>query len=168
MAGPTVDNYFPDSSGCHVFWIKSPEPGVTVDTRTFVPGETPPPDGTDAKAHPMRVEYVGCHVDYPGPGYPPAGTGCENGSVISEKQGCGVRVALTGPTRVGDYTGTLKFELSLLCAGAEIAPCDRVTSPPPSAEHPITAHWPVTCSIKLHTDNGYYADSHVVCDLAGQ
>lgn len=169
VAGPTIDNYYPDDSGCHVFFISSPDPGVTVEKRTFVAGGTPPPDDTGADAKPMRAEYVGCQVDQPGPGFPPADEGCQPGSTISTARGCGVRLALTGPTRRGTYRGTLSFDLSLLCAGAKVPECAGITSPhPPSSEHPVRAHWPVTCTIELTTEDGFRGDSVVECGLGGQ
>jgi hypothetical protein len=153
VAGPTVDNIYPDDTGCHVFWIRTQGLDVTVVRVGLSPGPSPStvpsPDPSDPPdANPMRADFVACKGS--GGDAPLAREGCHKGMIISTKHGCGVRPFVRRPTRSGTYHGTLKFGLSTLCKDRRLSPCAAISSPyPPSAARPVRADWTLTCAIEL-------------------
>jgi len=156
VAGPTIDNVYPDDSGCHVFWMPTPDLRATVVGMRFKAGSTPttspPPSGG---IPPLRVDYVAC--DRKGPGAPLPEAGCDKRMVISTEHSCGVRFSVDKPTVFGLYTGVLSFDLSVLCTGAEVIPCTEIDSPyRPSADRPVHAVWSTDCQIE------FYAKDHPV------
>jgi hypothetical protein len=151
VAGPTVDNDFPDSTGCHVFWVDAPGLRVTVAHVGFRTGQTPSPDPSaspSVEARPLRVAYVACNG--PADNGTVADVGCGTGRVVSQGHGCGVRISADEPTRTGLYQGKVSFDLSARCTGTRAKPCSDIDSPyRPSPDRPVTATWGVTCAVRL-------------------
>jgi hypothetical protein len=159
VAGPTIDNVYPDDAGCHVFWISTPGVQATITGVRFDPGPIttfiPQPSGPS-----LGVDYVAC--DRTGAGAPLPEVGCGKDQIISAVRSCGVRFVVDDPIRGAIYTGELRFDLSVLCTGTEVTPCLGIGSPyPPSADRPLNANWSPVCQVEVSIGAG---SSRVRCN----
>jgi hypothetical protein len=162
IGGPTLDNAYPDDTGCHLLWVATPGLVATVRQVSASPGTVPSPP-TDPNIPPARqitADYVSCQSQ---DGAPATNTGCGTGIGLSVYHACGVRPTIGTPTRPGTYGGTLRFDLFTVCRNRQVQPCAAIQSPyPPSADRPVEARWSVDCPIALTVTDEQAVESHRV------
>jgi hypothetical protein len=153
IAGPTVDNIYPNDDGCHIFYFAAAGVEATITSVRLSADE-------------MEAEYVACEGT--AEGIPRAAAGCAADRIVSSDRGCGIRMKVPASSPPGLYRGTLNFGLAVLCTDRKNAPCADISSPhPPSPDRPVQAKWEVTCPMELSLQAGQPQNAEGTCRLPG-